>query len=156
MKSYVENARTNNQYKLVCQYNGISAKGLRKLIRGSTAVAYELPNKQTLESTWSFRLHLACGEVLGIELSKVAADPKSFIKAEIPIFRITNYSMLVYEEDDVYSESGICFLDPTGAELIVIAAPSPGAVSVSIPNIHEELKPECSMSDYKRKEAVNS
>lgn len=176
IKSYVENAYKDNQYRLVCQYSGVSAEELARVVLKNNIVAYELPKAQTLECTWDFRLHLASGEVLtfsskctsvggwnevgslSIDLQVNVTDASSdiFIKKNIEDFYTTDYSMLAYEEDDIYSESGICFVNGVGAEIIIVAAPSPGAVSVSIPRIHEELKPEFSMSVYKRKAAVNS
>lgn len=171
MKSYIENARKDHQYRLICQYSGVSAKDLDKLVLKNNVVAYGIPKSQALECTWNFRLYLVSGEVLvfsskctsvggwnevgslSIDLKANISDLSSdvFIRTEIKNFYISNYSMLVYEEDDVYSESGICFSDDIGAELIVIVAPAPGAVSISIPNVNTELKAEFSMSDYKLK-----
>lgn len=176
IKSYVENAYKNNKYRLVCQYNGISCEDLGQLILRNKVVAYELPKTQTLECAWNFRLHLASDEVLNFsskctsvgdwnEIGSLSIDLKQnttevgsgvFIKENIESFYITDYSMLVYEEDNVYSESGIYFVDDTGKELIIVAAPSPGAVSISIPTVNKKLKPEFSMSDYKRKTPANS
>ncbi|MEJ2416552.1 MAG: hypothetical protein P8Y45_06400 [Exilibacterium sp.] len=176
MKSYVENAYKNSQYRLVCQYSGVSAEDLAMLVLKNNVIAYELPKTQTLGCTWDFRLHLASGEVLAfsskctsvggweevgslsVALKAIAADSDSdvFSKVSIEKFYIANFSMLVYEEENVYSESGICFTDVCGNELIVAASPSPGAVSVDIPNIHTDFKPEFSVSDLKYKAMVSS
>lgn len=115
------------------------------------------------------RLHLSSGDVLAFcskytgvggwdeigslnikfEINNNEIDPDVFVKVDIEKFHVNYYMMLVYEESEVYSESGICFINDKGEKLMILAAPSPGAVSVSIPGVKTEFKPEFSLSDYK-------
>jgi len=170
MISYVENALKNGQYRLLCQYVGVSAEDLGRLLVNNKVMAYEFPKSQLLESAWNFRLYFAGGEILAfsskctsvggwdevgslsIELIKNIAVSKAgaFIKTNVEQFCVVSYSMLVYEKGNVYSETGIEFLDDEGMGLIIVAGPSPGSVSVSIPGILSELKPEFSISEYRR------
>lgn len=170
MKTYVENAYRDGGYRLVCQYYGISAADLASVVLEKDFIAYELPKSQCLERSWSFRLYLASGEALvftskytgiggwdeqgsiSIEYESVGGgpDPSRFVKVNLDKFHIVSFGGLVYEEGNVYAESGIYFTDIEQRELIIISAAATCAVSVKIPGVESELDPEFSMSDYKK------
>lgn len=116
----------------------------------------------------NFRLYLDRGEVLifsskctgvggwdevgslsiALELKREEPIPSAFIKTDIDHIHVANYSMLVFERGDVYSEAGICFSSDSGERVIIAAAAVTGAVSVYLPKASQEFKPEFPIDEY--------
>ncbi|GAA5784642.1 hypothetical protein [Chitiniphilus shinanonensis] len=172
MKPFITDRPENERFTLRLQCEGISREFIQSQMKGEGIVAYALPDGHTLESAWLFRLILsnakifefssACTEVAewqevgSLNIRFIAEEePFSdsnggvFIKNNVEKLPIKSVGCLVYEDDDVYAESGILIKLDSGEKVIVASGVSPGSVSVMAPFSTEKFSAEFSISDYR-------
>jgi len=152
MKPYITDAFHDGRYVLPFQVEGLSAGQLGKPFEASRVLAYGVPKSQTLEAAWLFRLILESGWILDLSsactgvgrwqeigslnlaFAREGADATAIEWVINPIedFQIASVERLIFEDAEVYSESGITLKDTTHREIVVAAGVAPGSVSVSI------------------------
>lgn len=168
-KSFIENAFSNGKYNLPCVFENISKTDFIAKVTSFSVIGYELPKTQTLENVWYFGLCFSddtniyfmskCTGVGGwqelgsLHVVLLSDNEKNKLtqmeKIEIPKFQANDLFYLVYKNETVYAESGICMKNAEGQELVIVTAPAPGAVCVKLPDNNDEVKSEMDFSDYK-------
>lgn len=171
MKLYVEDAYVDGMYKLNCQYVGFSQSDFAVLMYTNKILSYEIPKTQSLKCCWLFRLNLINGErltfsskctnvggwneigSLNIAFDRPVEeyDRSIFNRESIEKHETKEVSLLTYSEENVYAETGVVLVNEVGGELIILCSPASGAVTVNIPGLKSELKPEFDFLEYKRK-----
>ncbi|MDQ0017470.1 hypothetical protein J2W23_005883 [Variovorax boronicumulans] len=161
MKPYITDALHDGRFVLPFQVEGLSADQIGKPFEAARVSAYGVPKSQTLEAAWLFRLILDSGWILDLSSSCTAvggwqeigslnlgfaregADATAIEWVVHPMdFRIASAERLIFEDAEVYAESGIALKDMTHGEIVVAAGVAPGSVSVLMPSSAGPLRSE--------------
>ncbi len=175
MKPFITNSLENGHHILRFQCEGVESRELKQWLEGTNITAYALPEDHSLACAWLLRLIFndrfliefssACTQVIGwhevgslnLKVIRICEpsddDPirNIFSFTEIKEFLIASVEYLIYEDSDVYSESGLVLRSSSGEEVIIAAGVPPGSVSVQAPFSKLDFEPEFPTSDYKRK-----
>ncbi|WMP18902.1 hypothetical protein [Thiothrix lacustris] len=172
MKPFITDPLQNGKYILPYQIGGLAFSEIRLKLISSSIVGYSLPISQSLRETWDLHIYLdtgisitfssACTGVGGwqemgslnmdfsgtMDMDKQVESKYSMTKFDNP-FLIEKIYSLVFHDNDIYSESGLIFVDPNGQEVIVATGVSAGSVSMRIP-FDDNFEPELAYNDYVR------
>lgn len=170
MKSFITNACQNGKYILPFQVKGVSDDQIKNSFENARVLECGIPKSHTFTQAWIFRLVLdngwsidfssACTGVggwdevgsLNLDFSreKRPADTFPWVKKQVTDFNIKYVKRLIYQNPDVYAESGIVFIDSFGREILVVAGQGPGSVSIAAPFSDAEFRPEFTTTKYER------
>ncbi|MBT2337073.1 hypothetical protein J7E49_24615 [Variovorax paradoxus] len=162
MKPYITDAFQDGRFVLPFQVEGLSADQIGKPFEAARVLAYEVPKSQTLEAAWLFRLILDTGWIvdlssactgvggwqeigslnLGFAREGTDATAIEWVINSIEDFQIASVERLIFEDAEVYAESGIALKDTAHREIVVAAGVAPGSVSVLMPASTTPLQSE--------------
>jgi len=171
MKPFITDALIDGRYILNYQIEGIEISELSRHLVGSNIIGYVLPNSQSLACAWELKLIFdngisidfssACTNIGGWQemgslniffsdyISDNNLDISVYQKSEVSFF-VKSMDKLVFESSDVFSESGIIFLNGNGEEIIIATGVSPGSISVKAPFCEANFNSELELEDCHR------
>lgn len=171
MKPYITDAFQDGKFVLPFQVEGLPADQLSAPFHAARVLAYGLPRSQTLQAAWLFRLMLDTGWILdfssactgvggwqevgslnlGFTQEASDADAIEWVMNPLGDFQIVSVERLIYEDAEVYSESGIVLKDSTHREIVVAAGTAPGSVSIAMPSSTSSLQSEFEIEQLQRR-----
>lgn len=171
MKPYITDALQGGRFVLPFQIEGIPADQVGTSFDAASVVAYGLPKSQALQAAWLFRLVLDTGWILdfssactgvggwqeigslNLQFARTAneGDAIEWVMNPLEDFRIASVERLVFEDEEVYAESGISFKDARHREIIVAAGTAPGSVTVALPSSPDLLQSEFELDQLQRR-----
>lgn len=171
MKPYITDAFHDGRYVLPFQVEGLSADQIGKPFEAARILAYGVPKSQTLEAAWLFRLILDSGWILDLSSActgvggwqEIGSLNLAFAREEgdataiewvinpIEDFQIASVERLIFDDAEVYAETGIALKDAAHREIVVAAGVSPGSVSVLIPASASPLQAEFEIENLTRR-----
>lgn len=171
MNPCIVDAFKNGRFVLPFQVEGLPAAQLGAPFEAAHVVAYGLPKSHTLRSAWLFRLVLdtgwtldlssACTGVggwqeigslnLGFAREAPDNDAIEWVMRSLEDFQVVSVERLIFEDAEVYAESGIVFTDSTHREIVVAAGTAPGSVSIAMPSSMDALQSEFEIERLQRR-----
>lgn len=171
MKPYITDALQNGRFVLPFQVEGLPADQLGSPFDAANVLAYGLPKSQTLQAAWLFRLMLDTGWILdfssactgvggwqeigslNLRFTREVSDGDAIDWSMNPLedFRIVLVERLIFEDAEVYAESGIVLKDSTHREIVVAAGTAPGSVSIAVPFSTSPLQSEFGIEQLQRR-----
>jgi hypothetical protein len=132
-------------------------------------ISFRLAGKQTFQQAWDFEINFsdnvsaefssACTQLNGwheigsLNVRLWRRDEPSQYSAEVHQlmndFTVDKIEKIVFEDEEIISECGLCFRSADGLRIIVAAGNSPGSVSVSMPGFDEKFSPQFPVEDCK-------
>jgi len=171
MKPYITDAFQGGKFVLPFQVEGLPADQLGAPFNAARVLAYGLPKSQTLQAAWLFRLMLDTGWILdfssactgvggwqeigslnlGFTQEASDADAIEWVITSLEDFQVLSVERLVFEDAEVYAESGIVVTDSMHREIVVAAGTAPGSVSIALPSSTGSLQSEFEIEQLQRR-----
>lgn len=144
-----------NDKKCACLvYEGCKGIEFKNSIMNNDIVRFEYPETQSAQLNWAFLIHLQNEDIFcvsnlpialegweefySLEIQKISkTEYRQMTKAvkyeaqDMSISRVKSIIVMAYEDDEIYVEGGLKLKGINNDAIVIVAASSPGAVSVS-------------------------